>query len=491
MQAIPENIDHLAVSRVSELLERPDFLSFVRKAHSCVRKSQHACILSVTLQIESLDALAVLEWLGRGEEFQFFWEYPDGNLAVAAGGVVKTICDHSEQRFKTVSRQLNDIFTRHHHYTDCPHTLSGLQAFGGFAFQHHRSELWKSFPAAKFVIPKWTFVKEGKLGLVTLNKEIEPDSDVDDYLNFIQERAHNVNKRLLGYLSVSESIKFNPSQTSGASPEVEEQWNSAVKEAKSDIEIGQYQKIVLARRQTLIGQGHPKATQVLNELRNRYPSSYSFLCQFDGEGSFIGSTPERLISTFSNIVLTEALAGSVARGKSASEDALNERKLLRSEKDRREHHFVVEAIRAALQPFALRLDIGTHPEIKKFANVQHLRTSIKAVLRESERSGVAAIDLLSALHPTPAVGGFPPSAVVNRIYELEQINRGWYSGPIGWVMANGRSEFSVAIRSALIQDKKVHLFAGCGIVDESNAESEWKETELKFLPMIEAFKAIH
>jgi menaquinone-specific isochorismate synthase len=179
---------------------------------------------------------------------------------------------------------------------------------------------------------------------------------------------------------------------------------------------------------------------------------------------------------------TEALAGSAPRGASASEDAAFARALLQSEKDLREHRLVFDSIVRRIADLGLKLEHADHPRVLGLANVQHLHLPVSAALP----AGVHILDLVTRLHPTPAVGGSPREPAVAAITRLEPCHRGLYAGPHGWVDHRGGGEFFVGIRSALIDGHTAVVHAGAGIVAGSGAENEFAETELKFKALIEA-----
>lgn len=258
----------------------------------------------------------------------------------------------------------------------------------------------------------------------------------------------------------------------------------SVENATDLIKAKKFKKIVLARELSVKLQAPVSDTRILNHLRNQYPDCYSFLISQDGESSFIGSTPERLASFHDREVLTEGLAGSISRGKTASEDAVLEYELLNSQKDLSEHAFVLDAIGENLERYSDLYEHPKTPAVKKLSNVQHLYTPVHAKIKD----GVSRTEVLSRLHPTPAVGGYPREAAMPYINKLEYFDRGWYAAPIGWINANGEGEFVVAIRSGLIKKDEVRFFAGCGIVEDSDPEKEWEETNLKFIPMLTALE---
>ncbi len=171
---------------------------------------------------------------------------------------------------------------------------------------------------------------------------------------------------------------------------------------------------------------------------------------------------------------------------SAQEDARLGQALLDSAKDRHEHQLVVEAIRTALEPFSEVLEIPDAPGLKRLARVQHLNTPIRA--RLADAGGI--LRLLQALHPTPAVGGYPRSAALDYIRQHEGMDRGWYAAPLGWLDGEGNGDFLVALRSALLTPGRGYLFAGCGLVGDSEPAHEYRETCLKLSAMREALSAI-
>jgi menaquinone-specific isochorismate synthase len=260
-------------------------------------------------------------------------------------------------------------------------------------------------------------------------------------------------------------------------------YRGAVARALGRIAAGEFRKIVLARAKDLTASAPLHPLPMLNGLRQRFPDCYAFSFASGRGPSFIGASPERLVRVSQGRIETEALAGSIRRGASASEDAALAAALLRSEKDQREHRDVIDDIVARLAPLGVTPEFSPAPQIRRLANVQHLHTPVQAALPE----GVRLLDVIAAMHPTPAVGGSPRDAAVARIRELEGFPRGLYAGALGWLNARGGGEFFVGIRSALIHGAHARVYAGAGIVAGSAPEKEFAETELKFKAMLDAF----
>jgi menaquinone-specific isochorismate synthase len=249
-----------------------------------------------------------------------------------------------------------------------------------------------------------------------------------------------------------------------------------------EIKPSQLEKVVISRSHHVkVGTGF-SGVSAMQVLRNAYPKCTSFFFSFPGKGTFFGSTPERLIRLKDKFVQTEALAGTIARGNNIEEDRILAETLMGSHKEREEHNLVMEQIIRKLEPIISDIQYSSSPRILKLKNVQHLQTPITGELGKDEH----ILNLVARLHPTSAVAGTPTDKAMKIIGEMESHDRGWYSGPIGWINSKGDGEFYVALRSALVKDEEAHIFAGGGIVSESHPDTEWEETELKLQPIISA-----
>ncbi len=237
---------------------------------------------------------------------------------------------------------------------------------------------------------------------------------------------------------------------------------------------GRLDKVVLARRVVLRAPIELDVENALRRLAASAPESTVFAFVRGGR-TFLGATPERLVRTAGRAFETVAIAGSAPRGATPAEDAARAAALLASEKDREEHAVVVDMLRASLAPLAERLEVAPSPAVLPLRTVQHLVTPIRGMLRAE--AGLLA--LAERLHPTPAVGGEPRDLALELIAEHEGIERGWYAGPIGWVGADGDGELMVALRSGIVAGQEATLFAGCGIVADSDPGTEWEESRLK------------
>ncbi|HTK15218.1 MAG TPA: isochorismate synthase [Acidimicrobiia bacterium] len=248
-------------------------------------------------------------------------------------------------------------------------------------------------------------------------------------------------------------------------------WEQMVVAALALIDTGAAEKIVLAREVVIAADAPFDIRDVLETLHATQPG-----CVVYADGGFVGATPELLVRRTGAAVLARPMAGT----------GLDAAELVRSEKDAREHRFVVDAVCEALTPTCTDV-AATGPAPVELADVTHLATTITARLRDSE---ISAVDLALALHPTPAVAGTPRAAALKAIRRLEPAPRGRYAGPCGWVNARGDGEFVVALRGAQIDGPRARLHAGAGIVAGSNPASEWAETQAKLEPMLRALVRI-
>ena len=253
------------------------------------------------------------------------------------------------------------------------------------------------------------------------------------------------------------------------------EWDHAVKEALRRIGRGELEKVVLARS-CVIEQKHPwDPTIVFEALRVGYPESFRYFVD-DGNGRvFLGASPERLVSLREGRIEADAVAGTARGEGDPIRDSCVAQALLSDPKERREHEIVVREILASLSGRSQGAQAPVEPSIEWYRHLLHLRTRIRA----TALPGAHVLDLVSQLHPTPAVAGSPSEAALEFLRAHEPRSRGWYAGPIGWMDGAGNGDFTVGLRSALLEGNRALLLAGAGIVLGSDPEREWKECEGK------------
>jgi menaquinone-specific isochorismate synthase len=252
------------------------------------------------------------------------------------------------------------------------------------------------------------------------------------------------------------------------------EWEHRVERAAQKIRDGVLGKVVLARDLTATAERDIDPRVLLTRLAGRYPECYTF-----SVGGLVGATPELLIRHTGKCIESLVLAGTAARGADAADDAARGAALYASEKDRHEHAYAVASVREALAPLCSDLEVPGHPELLVLSNVQHLASRVTGRLSD----GASVLDVVAAMHPTAAVGGTPTGTALGVIRELEGMDRGGYAGPVGWIDARGDGEWGIALRCAEVSGNRARLFAGCGIMGESDPAAELAEAQAKLRVM--------
>jgi menaquinone-specific isochorismate synthase len=257
------------------------------------------------------------------------------------------------------------------------------------------------------------------------------------------------------------------------------QWQQAVAAAVSRIRAGELRKVVLARDLMVSAAEDIDLRVLLARLAARSPGCYTFAC-----AGLVGATPELLIRRQGREVSSLVLAGTMGRGGTTADDEALSEALLNSAKNAEEHQYSVESVRDLLTPLCAELHVDPRPFLLRMADYQHLATAVSGVLAKD----ASALALAASLHPTAAICGTPTDAALELIRDLEGMDRGRYSGPVGWVDGRGNGEWGIALRCGEVDGCHARLFAGNGIVAGSVPDVELAETETKFRPMRRALE---
>jgi menaquinone-specific isochorismate synthase len=344
---------------------------------------------------------------------------------------------------------------------------SGARYYGGMRFDPLRKAEgeWTAFGAYRFVLPR--FELHSGEGETTLVCNLVLPRDADNATRILREiEALSLPQGLSGAsLPVPISREEDPDLQG---------WKTNVERALSAFSEGRLGKVVLARRVEFGFDGDLDPTLLLESLKAATPGGFHFYAEPEDGAAFIGASPERLYRRDGRSVESEAVAGTRPRGVSSDDDDGLRDDLLHSAKDLSEHSYVRTGIQESLAPLCEELQMDQDISDMKLARGRHLRSNVRGTLRE----GVTDAGLLDALHPTPAVGGYPRGGAMEEIRALEPFDRGWYAGTVGWIGADA-SEFAVGIRSGLVRGRTLALFSGAGIVAGSVPDQEWAEIEQK------------
>lgn len=258
-----------------------------------------------------------------------------------------------------------------------------------------------------------------------------------------------------------------------------EQWMSVVADAVARITGGDLEKVVLARDLIATATAPIDVRWPLHRLAEGYPMCWTF--HVDG---LFGATPEMLVRRERGLVTSRVLAGTIRRTGDDERDLALAATLARSSKDLEEHEYAVRSVADALEPHCSSMNVPEAPFVLHLPNVMHLATDVNGVVHDA--GTVSSLQLAEALHPSAAVGGTPTPVATALIAEIEGMDRGRYAGPVGWMDASGDGEWGIALRSASIDGATVRLYAGCGIVGDSDPEAELAEAQAKFVPVRDA-----
>lgn len=432
-------------------------------------------LVSFTEEINPTEPLIFFEAARHLHMDRAFWSSMQDSFYIVGAG---TICPltATENRFQEINKQWDTVLSQATIYNPFQVPGTGMVAIGGMCFdpKKKRTELWKSFSDSAFQIPQFTLVQTEEATFLTINAYVDTNDNANKRAHALRRTANNL---LQGVDMLPDEAELKHVE------EIDpEQWKEQVLRVTEEINQQKAEKIVLARELRLKLSKPAEISPLLKNLMEVQTNSYIFAFEQDND-CFVGATPERLVKLEQEQLLSTCLAGTAPRGKTAVEDQEIGNTLLHDPKNRGEHDFVVQMIKQALKRYGLDIEMPDKPVLYPLKNLQHLYTPVTATLKQ----GYSIFDVVEALHPTPALGGVPREKSLAFIREHEVMERGWYGAPIGWLDSNRNGEFAVAIRSGLVQGDEVSLFAGCGVMKDSDPEEEYKETSIKFAPMLSVF----
>ncbi len=365
-----------------------------------------------------------------------YWSSRDEDEEVMGFGIAESYDDEA-----SIQRCLSSMDEWH------PNT----KYYGAFTFPHGgaASSLWKQWNQMTLILPRFEWRRKGK--------EVTFAYHSRGHGGWDEQKVDLSIPKLLKRIDVPNK----------------DQWINNLQKAIVLMEKTELEKVVLARQTTLHCSHACPPGKVILRLKEQSPNAFHFCFTHKGE-SFLGASPERLYKREGLNIISEAIAGTVRRGKDTEEDFCLGAELLASQKDQWEHHLVASMLDASLKQHCHQVKRRGAPTLLKLATVQHLYTPFRGRLR----AVTSDLELIRYLHPTPAIGGFPKKLASQVIRDIEPFDRGMYSGLVAW-FSRSAAEFVVAIRSGLIQGDQCHLFAGAGIVAASQEELEWDEINYK------------
>ena len=422
-------------------------------------------VLSLALPLDEVDPLYNLPLLADEDPFQFLWDGAPG-LCFAAAGQCQSLDLAGPRRFELAQRFSDTTLARLTDATPNAPAQARPKVLLAFSFFENPAERQRSHtctPAVQAVLPRWQLSRQGKYGWLRLNGVITQQAEARELAEQLWLMAENL-------LDPNHNSKFFwPSNVRGttALQPWQKCYRPALERGLDLVNNGELNKLVLAVRQSIQLQTPLDPLPVLARLRKQQAGSCRFLWRRSHENAFFGASPERLLSLQRGQLRTDALAGTA----DPNDDG---QKLLKSEKDRREHELVVTSITQQLCNQGLTPRRPRNPQLARHGQLVHLHTPITA-----NANGHTSLNLANALHPTPAVAGLPCREAMAWLRTLEPFERGNYAAPIGWIDTSGDAELRVAIRCGHIRNSVLDLTAGAGLVRGSVVETELQEVGLK------------
>ncbi|CUR54510.1 Isochorismate synthase [metagenome] len=383
---------------------------------------------------------APVTWLRRGE-------------GLIGWGVAAIIRTSGPTRFADAEKWWTELLARAEVIDEVNEPGTGPVCFGSFAFSDEPGD-------SVLVVPRVVVGSRGDLAWVTTVGEGLGGLDQPTPLEHHE-------------LPVPPVVSFADGALNS------EQWMSVVADAVARIDAGELEKVVLARDLVATADAPIDVRWPLRRLAATYPMCWTF--HVDG---MVGATPEMLVRRERGLVTSRVLAGTIRRTGDDEHDLALAGALARSSKDLEEHEYAVRSVAEALEPHCSGMNVPDTPFVLHLPNVMHLATDVAGVVHDAASS----LELAEALHPSAAVGGTPTTQALSLIAEIEGMDRGRYAGPVGWMDARGDGEWGIALRSAAVDGATVRLFAGCGIVADSDPEAELAEAQAKFVPVRDALE---
>jgi menaquinone-specific isochorismate synthase len=453
------------------------FAEFLEKNEKLIKSHQGQSLISYIFPAGEYEIFSRINNLRKRQEILFYSEKPSENKFFLGVNSILTLTEKGEKRFSSLEKKIKEagesyVSNRRDYDISAPLFMGGMK----FTVEHS-DDYWKDFEDSTWFIPELIYIKNNGVYYFIFNCLTSSKMRTESLIS----KLENVLKVFFSDASNEETKELRILQRTGSDPKDKKKWKNQVTGVLEKIKDGGLEKVVLSRKVELTFTSNISAETVLRSLLNNYPECTLFLFHI-GRSSFVGASPETLARINGSEMILEILAGSADRGKDSKEDENIENDILKSDKNLAEHRIVVDYIKENLQKIVGNMEVS-EPGIKKLHNIQHLKSEIRLNLNEH----ISFLNVIGKIHPTPAVCGSPQDTALNYIKKTEPHQRGLYAGLIGWLNLHNEGEFVLAIRSALATGNKLIAYAGCGIVNGSSPDEEYKETELKLKPFLTIF----
>lgn len=454
--------------------DRSALIRFLEHCRSRSRAEKTPIYGSISLRVQHIDPLAVLAAIQEPGLPHLFIESPSSEFALASAEVVERFEASGPGRFRLIRAQVDRVLASTVAIGDLDAPFAGPCFSTAFCFSDQPSTGCSFAPAVAF-LPRWQVSLCNGSYTAVANVRVHAESEIDVVADRILAAHARFAEFEYGRLPGACSGSLGCPKVASGPQEVGRDYAEAVRAALREIRTGQLSKVVLSRAVDVSFDAAVPALGWIAALRERFPSCHSLCFRDTGSPSFVAATPERLLRVSGGELETDAIAGTASRGQGFNEDAVQGKWLLSSPKNRAEHAAVVDAIVGSLSRLGIEARPSSGPRLMKLPNALHLRTPIGARVG----GDVSFLELAEALHPTPAVGGWPRDRSLELIADLEDFDRGLFAGAIGWFDWRGDGELLVGLRCACVNGNSLRFYAGAGIVEGSDPRQELRETNIK------------
>ena len=406
----------------------------------------------------------------------FYFENAHENFSLTGLGTALEMSSNGLGRFSAISKSVRELKNKViSNWSEEQNNFPLICGSMKFTAEHSEEE-WEDFKDSDWFVPEFLLVKKSNshnlfYNFVNQTSSIKKQTDI-----FSQrfESIINLQNKIENKASIILTAK-------GLSPKDKKKWKTLVAETLDKLSDFEISKIVLSRRVDMVLSAEPSWDEIRKYFSDNYSGCSTFIYH-NNNSTFFGASPERLIKFHDKKVTIDVLAGSISRGKNSDEEKQLEREMISSSKLNREHDLVVHQIKKAISKYVTKIFTNKIP-IKKLQNIQHLYTTLQSELT----ADTSMFEIIEAIYPTGAICGEPRDRALSLLKKIEDYKRGLYSGMIGYFNLNDEGEFVIGIRSALLHENKLFAYAGCGIVEGSDPEKEFEETELKLKVILSFF----
>jgi len=463
------------IYNVNEAID--NFSDFLTEHKNIIGKQEFSdYLISYKLPANDFQKDNRLSALAENYQRFFYFENVLENFSLSGFGTALEMSSNGLGRFSAISKSVRELQNKiisnwNDEQNNFPLICGGMK----FTAEHSEEE-WQDFKDSDWFVPEFLLVnKSGSQNL--FYNFVNQTSSIKKHVDKFSQRLED----LLSMQNKTENKSSKILSAKGLSPKDKKKWKGLVTDTLDKLTDNQISKIVLSRRVDMVLSADPSWDEVRKYFTDNYSGCSTFIYH-NNNSTFFGASPERLIKFHDKKVTIDILAGSISRGKTEDEDKALEREMISSSKLNHEHDLVVHQIKKAISKYVSKIYSDKIP-LKKLQNIQHLHTVMLSELVEDTNM----FEIIEAIYPTAAICGEPRDKALSLIKKIEDYKRGLYSGLIGYFNLNDEGEFVVGIRSALLHENKLFAYAGCGIVEGSDPEKEFQETELKLKVILSFF----